>query len=284
MTTKNKNVNRLHTARDELFRRAKRRWFFSVILGAVIPILSIWSSLSKDNSTVITLGVVTLIFSIAAFFFRESAQKYSSSADKLRRSALYADSLGLPVREESLLEIDEDITSSGVSTDQNLYYASTTNIGPGRLNENLKESAYFTWKLGNLLSGILRGSSLLVLAVAIVLLYVVATYSETMATSWFPTFARVIALLLALVVAGDFASIGGRYSDLAVAAERVYRRAARMGRSGDFVERDVLLSSEDYSVALIQAAPIPEFVFRLRQDHLNIAYAEATNSDADKSS
>ena len=284
MTTVSENVDRLHNARDKMFKRTKRRWSTSVFLGALIPMLAIWSTVSKDDSTVITLGIVTLVFSIAAFFLRESAQKYSNAADKLRRSVMYADSLGLAIREESLLEIDEDIANSCLSGDPSLYYASTANIGPGRLNENLKESAYFTWKLGNLMGAIVKGISMLVLVAAIVLLYVAATYSESTETTWLPTLARVIALLLALIVAGDFASLGNRYSGLGIAAERVYRRTARMSRSNSFSERDVLLSSEEYSVAVVQAPPIPEFVFGWRRNRLNAAYARAIRSDADDSS
>jgi len=285
MTANNESaIDAVHHARDELYDRAKLRWFAGIGTGLVIALLSIWAATSEVETTVVALGALTLLLSFCAFWLRESASRFFDASDKLRRGALYADSLGLPIREEDLLEIREDVSDAGLTSDFTEYYASSENIGPTRLNDNLKESSYFTWKLSAQIGAVLKGVSFLLLLLVAVLLYLASNQPDAIALRWLPAVAEVIALVLALFVAGDFASVSNKYADLSRSCERVFRRTARLARRDNFGERDVLLTSEDYSIALVQGPPIPSFLYRIRKDSLNQAYHKATSRVASKTS
>lgn len=263
----------LSDIRNHLYQRAELWWVCTLAISAITLFLGLVALWVNSTAWITFGGVFAIAAPIAIAWMREAASLNMLRGDKCRRLILYADGLGHDISPEDLAQARAWTlrTTPKDAPFVRPYYSSTVAPGPQRLADILVESTFFTEHLTGKLASWLWIAFGLAVTFACMILYVADLQS---ATSYLFTFlvAKSAAVLVSFLLAGDFLLIAKKYSDLRNEAHQSYARCARLRSENNVSADEVRAAAEDYNVAILQAPPIPVWLYRIYRDELNRIY------------
>lgn len=270
--------------RNHLYERAERLWALAFWLPFSIQVaivVALWL-----GGTIVTsvTSAVAVVVPIAVYWFRDFAASVAAKADKCRRLILYSDGLGreIPSTELALVRswgIGERLKEAPFVAP---YYASRLASGPNRLADIVTESAFFTGYLAEKVATRMK----IVLAVSVLLL-VGALYAASVGLTqsgvivWIT---RTAALVIALLISGDFALMLKRYQDLKNAADHAVGRCSRLREEPTASVEQVAQAVEDYNLAVAKGPLLPGKLYKKYKEELNEAYRRSHGDAAGISS
>jgi hypothetical protein len=196
--------------------------------------------------------------------------------DKCRRLILYADSLGETIPASQIAEVRSWAAGAqlGSAPFEPPYYSSTLPPGAQRLADNLTESAFFTKIVATKCQFALWfafGMTLVGAASALLLADLLGSPNAGTVT----VLAKSIGVFITFLISGDFALLAKKYGDLAAEARVAYEACARLRLDAQATLEEVRSVSDDYGAAVLQAPPIPAWLYMHYQGDLNRMYRDS---------
>lgn len=251
-----------------------KTWFFrATLINAGLYVAAVLSLLVAGWVTQV-IGILTVVAQVTYFWLRRVYTQHYSMAERIRRMAMLKD--GLEVQPNDL-EIAELLDQTGGATDTEApfsepYYASTEKVGPRRLIDILRESAFFTRGLAGTCSLVF----FLVTAIGFAATVVAGWMLVTMSGVSGPTLeliAQSAVIFMAFWASGDALDVALRFSDLARTTGVILSRCQEALASGRADEKGLaLVLLGEYNCAVLEAPPIPNAIYRFRQEKLNYAW------------
>lgn len=268
-----KLTGRLIEAMRSEFGKSKKWYNRSIITNFVMFVSSAILIITVGNLSVI-LGLCLFIFPIALFIFRELSMEYQNRAEKIRRSLILADALDHKPSEVELAQLRIDLGTIDRSEPlfDKRYYDSKVPVGVNRLVDILAESALFTHNLCKravLIFSLMIGVGIIAICSSIYMLLSLGVNCDVNTM-----FAKLMALFMVFLVSGDFAYLCRRYYCLSLASKEVLDKTQILARKGAFPVEGALRIVDDYNCAVIQAPPIPGFIYKSMLKPLNEAWRE----------
>ena len=153
------------------------------------------------------------------------------------------------------------------------YYTSTIEPGPRRLADNIAESAFFTKLLAGKVSTtlwVVTGGAVSGTLAALALSDLFAVDSQTMVSVF-----KSIGIFVAFLISGDFALTAKKYSDLANEAQKAFNFATQLRVNASATIEEARTVAEEYGIALLQAPPVPSWLYGCYREDLNKMYRES---------
>jgi hypothetical protein len=226
-------------------------------------------------------ALVLGVASIAGLLGRWRADSLRQRAESLLRQVELEDGFDWKVSPK----IVADSLSRGIAVaksaanrarEQANFYASSRQAGSLRALDNLRESAWWTQQNAQWMGWIAVWIVVVLCLVAVWSLLVAATVIGP------PTaleVSRLLAAGISVVFAGNLVRLPFEYFRLANSASESDRKASDMIQAnGSPTEADALRLLGDYQLARAMGPPIPDWVWRMRRDHLNEIWRQ-TRSD-----
>jgi hypothetical protein len=208
-------------------------------------------------------------------------------ADHILRRIELSDGMGTPIPRLEVEEVIEDATAmvGCLARREELDltpYASRLGPGPGRLLENIQESAWWSTRLARELSRWETFWGVVLIVACSAALYHFATYVPDAGPA--PTYARDVAefaaTLLVFIFAEGYHRRGREFDAFARTANRVFEKGTRLKkRDGGAAPEDALGLAMDYFLARQASPRISTIWYRFRKDRLNAAWTRAQADD-----
>lgn len=266
--------NDIVNIRFYLYSQSSKWWNLSMALAVITPLSAVYAVWNESHWVLYIVAILSLVTPIGIAWAREIANNHFLHADKCRRVILLQDGLGWPTSKEDLAEIRA--WAINVKLKQapfvDPYFSSSKPAGANRLADIVTESTFFTV---NLAGKAALGFLILCLGTAIavaVILQMTGSWTLLNTGNGYSLIAKSIAVIISFLISGDFLLLAKKYYDLKGAADRVLQRCASI-RDQKKASADVVLPIvEDYGIALLQAPPIPGWLYNLYRDDLNRIY------------
>lgn len=272
MATKQKDFLGL---KDTLYTGGERLWNASIGANAVALVAALATvALPADGAWSVPIALIAFLAPGVSVVLREWAAVPLDRADKIRQLVLLSDSLGRPIPASEQANVRRWVPGQSLNPAPYIqpYYSSTLPAGPGRLADNLAESAYFTEHIAEKVARTLAWGGLVVIGLLVAILYVVGTAT---AASHALVLARGAAVAVAFLVSGDYAMLLWRFVRLKSAAQQAYRSASALRESPSVQLEDVIPVAQDYDSARVQAPPLPRWLHVLNMEELNADYRQS---------
>ena len=269
----------LDDIRNHLYTLAERWWIASLSVTAATVMISV-AALWFDAPRWVTIaGLLSVFAPVAVAWAREIASTNLLRADKCRRLILYADGLGHEISREELAQVRAWAMGSILENAPftRPYYSSEKAPGPQRLADIVTESAFFTEHLARKLEIGLWAAFGIALAAAFTILYMIDLQTDITGQLW-GMIAKSIATFIAFLISGDFLLLARKFSKLREEAHNAYQRCAHFRNKQDLSVDEVRVVVEDYGIALLQAPPIPSWLYLAYRDPLNHIYRKSHSS------
>lgn len=259
--------------RHFLYQRAQWLWQASLLLTLLTLLFTLVGFWIGAPTLVGAVGAAVVVLPIAVAWIRESATTLQLRADKCRRVILLAEGIDREIAPSMMAEIRGWVAGKELPPAPHVapYYSSAMHPGPQRLADMLAESAFFTENVSGKLQTWLWIAFGISLGISIGAL-LVADLASVMATKAVLLGVKSVAVFIAFLISGDVALLAKKYGDLRVEARHTYQKGVQLRDSEDASMNDVSEVAEDYGVALLQAPPIPSWVYVLLREGLNQAY------------
>ncbi len=267
------DTNDLPNVRNHLYKRAELWWTYSLAVST-ITLGSAFVAVWIDGPVSLSFaGIFALAAPISIAWMREAASLNLLRGDKCRRLILYADALGDEIKPEDRAQIRAWTIKTPLKEAPFVrpYYSSAMAPGPNRLADIVAESAFFTEHLSGKLAAWLWLAFGLSVAAVCIILYVVGmqwTSSDRVAL----LVAKSAAVLVSFLLAGDFLLIAKKYSDLRIEAQQAFVRCSLVRNESGVGVNEIRTIAEDYNIAVLQAPPIPAWLYLIYRDDLNRIY------------
>lgn len=263
----------LLSAMNREYSKSKRWFFASLLLTGILFLCSAIGSWAPLGWTK-WVALAAFVLQIAIVQCRRQSSRRYRLAESVRRPAVLAAGLesypsGIEVRKIAAL-LGLPVADNRLTAET--YYASKSSPGPRRLLEITEECSFWTADLAK------HTADFFAAAVwAAIILFIMALYAAV-ETGWtsghIDLTGRVLLAVATIYFAGDAVQLKSRYKHLADAASHVTDRcvAAAAGPARDILTQ-ALIATDEYNCALAEAPIIPEFVYALRREKLNLAWA-----------
>lgn len=265
--------------RDWFYRRAEVRWQLSLLLAVgtlAVTTVGLWI----DAPLLVgCAGLIALLLPIGVAWLREAAADAQLRGDKCRRLVLEAQGLGRSVPTAEISEVRAWSVGQALrpTEEQGAPYflvGDALRPGPQRLSDMVAESSFFTEFLADKLQGWLKLSFAVCLLVAIAALFLL-DLASAMDRAAILLVAKSVAVFIAFLISGDFLLLAKKFADLRSAAHRAHQKFDRFRQQADTPVEEVLAAVQDYGVAVVQAPPIPSWLYSLYRDELNRVYSKS---------
>ncbi len=250
-----------------------KSWFLgATVLNASLYIAAVLNAL-VSGWIAQALGVLAVIAQIGLFWIRRIYSRHYSGAERIRRMAMLKDGLAVQPND---LEIAQLLAqTSGVADIEtpfvDPYYESKLKAGPRRLIDILRESAFFTSGLAKTCSCVFFGITAVGFAMTVFALVWMAMSDAPRST--LEIIARSAVVFMAFWASGDMVDMAFRFHDLSTATDGVLSRCQEALTSNKADETGLaLVLLGEYNCAVLEAPPIPNMIYRLRQQQLNYAW------------
>jgi hypothetical protein len=266
----------LDDIRNLLFKKAEFWWGISLILAVAMLAFSIAVLLIDSARLIAFSGLLGMLLPVVITWSRETSTANMIKADKCRRLILFSDGLDEEIPPNELAQVRAWAIGNVLEGAPYVkpYYSSEKSPGPRRLADILTESAYFTEYLASKLKLYLVVLFVASLVVAIVILSLADVISGAQHASLI-LIAKSVSVFIAFLISGDFLLLAKKFGDLRQSANEIFMRCARLRETEDISRHEIQCLADDYSVALLQAAPIPSWLYQKFRDSLNRAYRDS---------
>lgn len=254
------------------YTRSKRWLNWTLGLSLAVQGITILSATLSSGSGPKAIGVVVALAQILLFIFRRWGKTHFGMAEQIRRLVMLHEGLGIQPSEDQLAAIWERVGNPQDAKPAYLdpYYESSAPKGCKRLIEITRESAFFTASLARSAAMFFWGAAITGLGAAFFALVVaIQTHANPAALE---IVAKSVIASMAFWVTGDLVTMALQYSGLATAASRVQTQCAHLLSKAEQHADEVHPLTAEYNCAVIQAPPIPEWIYRWRQHVLNQAW------------
>lgn len=267
--------------RNLLYKKAEFWWGISLILSVAMLAVSVTVFWVESSRLIAFLGLLGLLVPVAITWARETSSVNMIRADKCRRLILFSDGLGEEISPNELAQVRAWAIGSVLESAPYVkpYFSSNKPPSPERLADILTESAYFTDYLACKLQFYLRILFIASLVVAITVLNLADVVSGAQQASLILT-AKIVAVFITFLISGDFLLLAKKFGDLQRSASEIFSRCARLRETENISRHEVQGLADDYSVALLQSAPIPSWLYEKFRDSLNRAYRDSHGKKA----
>ncbi len=234
-----------------------------------MTILSIYM-LPGDGPKV--LGFMAALFQIFLFFSRHLSKYHFGLAEQIRRLAMLHDGLGINPSEDQIASIWQKVGNPQDAKPAYLspYYESQSPKGHKRLLEITRESAFFSGSLANSSSIVfwtLAGLGFLVSALSFIALVQTGASLSTLETT-----SKAVVASMVFWVTGDLAAMAWQFKILAQTSERIQTQCANLLLKSENINDATHTIVGEYNCAVVQAPPIPEWIYKWRKNVLNEAW------------
>lgn len=267
-----KLTDRLIEAMRSEFAKSKKWYRYSLLINVVMLTVSIALVVWCDSFIAIGLGLSLFILPVALFILRELSLRHQDYAERIRRSLMMADALGLKPSDIELAQLKIDIGDIDKTEPlfDKRYYDSKLSVGAGRLVDILAESAFFTYNLSRRATWIFGALVIIGIFVLFSVLYVLFNLPISYEISLIV--AKWTALVMAFLAAGDFAFLWCRYYYLSVASKDVLSKSDVLMKNNNISTEDAMKLAGDYNCAVIQSPPISGIIYQCMLTALNDAW------------
>jgi hypothetical protein len=225
---------------------------------------------------------VLAALALLTFYLHGMADRWKEQADGMLRLLDVVDGLGTRIPPRSRADILAEISDgviwlAGLRPAPNEYFASLTPGSPRRLVENMRESAWWTMRIGRSAEAMQKLWVWLfgLLGVCVLVVEALRPGGTQQGLSGFlttPSF--VIAVLLFLFTSGPYRRIG-EYRAFHEAAKDIDARAERMLDAPERItEAAARQLAADYHLARKGSPLLPGFIWSMRQRKLNRLWGE----------
>jgi hypothetical protein len=254
------------------------------LVGHACTLVAAVVSLFVDDPTTYVLALVAVATEVAAWALRRHAQTLHERAERGRRMGMLDEALGLACNRLEAARLESEFSAQARRWEPRwndpTYWAmqGTGQVkGPALLRVNLQESAFWSEQLyraaGRIALGRFIGFVVVVMFVTLILLTLGGGDGGQ-------AFARIAAIVLAVLVSADELGVVMGYFDAARVAHETVDRLVQADM-GDL--RSALTVFVDYSVATAAAPPIPTGLYERRHDDVEALWRNASNRiDGDK--
>lgn len=267
-------TNEVELLKGALYGEAAKYWRWSLWTNGLTVILFLVGAITEWGAIIWVSGLLAFISPGIVVFCRELYTAHFRQADKLRRLAHYADSLGEQIACSDMACISTFKLNIKCIVPQHIepYYVSKAEPGKQRLLENSREAAFFTFNLTNVMKWYFLAALLIILGVACLIMYLTA--SGTIPATKFQIFAKSVTILVSFVFAGDIFVIFKNYMNLNKEAKDAYRCFDNIIKRPTSTLSEAMQSFEDYNISLILGNPIPLRIYLKYKDTLNEKYRQ----------
>lgn len=252
------------------FTVSKRRWAYSLLLQGIAVAIGTASVIL--GSTSLWGGIAVTAVATASSLARWRSAHLRAAAEALLCQKEFRDGLGWDP--DSRLVADLKATHSKLAAlaikrqeEQSEFYDTKVTIGPSRMIEMVRESAWWTSQNSSFCSRAVAycGGLLVVSSLYGTMISWIATTGEPNPTTLVSLLTSVVSLVFAL----DIARLFFEYQALEREAEAAFSAAEALLERAELADCDALRPVLRYQVARALAPPIPDWVWRLRRDNLN---------------
>ena len=260
----------LEDIRHHLYTRAEQYWITSLCVSTLTLVFSIAVLWFDASGWIIFAGVLSLATPVVVAWARDQASTSLLRADKCRRLILYADGLGHEISHEDLAQVRAWVMGLTLTEAPftRPYYQSEKAPGSRRLADIVAESAFFTEHLARKLEFMLWVAFGAALVAACAILYLFDLQSDAPA-QLLGTVAKSIATVIAFLISGDLLLLAKKFGELREEAHHVFQRCAHLRKEQSLSADEVRVVVDDYGIALLQAPPIPSWLYLAYRDPLN---------------
>lgn len=254
-----------------LFSTAK--WWFAfaqiIRVGAVLTGLA---SLLPAVAGFIPFAVFALTAIAELLSWRSDRTK--ALAERALRLLEARDGLGTPAPAREVADIAAEapahVREAAMQATEERYYAAAIEPGPLRLLKNTQESAWWTKHLAGSMLGITL--TIMVVLAALSFIFLITSINLALAASNLAVVARVVTAALMIVFSLGLFRMAIGYANLRERARTAEARAAT-AESASCDTVSALRILHDYQLARAGAPLIPDLLWRIRRDALNILWS-----------
>ena len=265
--------------RNHLYGKAEEAWWWSLLLGFAVQIVSSISSVVKDATFTIIASTVLFFLPVVTRWLQENSKDNSLKAIKCRLAILYSDAFGKNIPQDVSREIKSwvDETKLSKAPFKRPYYDSKVKPGPSRLADIVSESAFWTYKLAGDMRLIMSLYTGIYLLTALTLIYFL--FQINLGAGALIGAANVVVTMISLVFTSEAVILITQYNELYAEAKRIYSITAKMVLDEELKIPEAMQIVEGYNILLISSPPIPNCLYKLRQDSLNKAYKKVISNE-----
>lgn len=252
--------------------RARNWWYGNLILKTIILLITIVAIFSTKGDASLIIGIISILIPISAWYSEYRTSQHYGKAENMRRLLLLIDGLNIKPPEHELAQIEFDV--GRIESRDPLYtppyYYSALEAGSNRLADIISESSFFTKNLARNSSNFFGTLALIGLVAMFLLLYI--SFQMNFVSEIRGLISKVIAIMLIFFVTGDLSRLFFKFRKLSEVSEKVSNRCDKLRDDRNADRYDIFAAMDDYNCALIQAPPIPEFIYKKNRDALNDAW------------
>jgi hypothetical protein len=248
-----------------------KKWFKRTHIANIFLLALAVATLLVGNYLI--LGILAVLVPLFILGARVLFTHHYEIAEQMRRLVLLMDSLEIKPSQAEIAQFAAEIGKGKVKVIDFVppYYDSKLPVGYNRLAENIAESAYFT-KFQSRSAWMTFGLVCALGVLVVVLLLFVTTSALNIQNK--EIIARILITLAVFFSAGDFFWIAIQFHRLHSACESIFARGDKMRNDKDLQPEEVYQLMQDYNCALIQAPPIPDWIYGSWIGRLNASWRQ----------
>lgn len=256
-----------------------KRWDrTSMALQIVAVAAGLAGAVVEDDAVAWGATFVALFGLLLGYVCQLNAATARGLAERTRRAVILRDGLGWPLgpREEADLRLQFDPWAQRLATQSpdlgRSYFGSGVVPGPERLRDNLQESVFWQAHLSRIAANYALTAVVLLgfIVLGVVLLALTSVDRQDTRSAFAKTLAAVVPFLVttnAVRLWWSLARQGTQLQQLDAALEETRRR------SGSPQEIEVLRLAHEYDILVLEAPPVPDWIYRRNRDELDRRWA-----------
>jgi hypothetical protein len=264
----------LSEQKDRLYSGALKYWYSSLYINFGTLLFLLLSVYINSSPLALLFGSIILISPIALVVCRIVFEAKFREADRCKRLLHYIDSLGIdiPQAEAACLLGHSAGKPVGISYDEP-YYVSPSDQGIKRLVENTRESAFFTFKLAGYTKRYSLGAIIFMLLLVFLIIQKIITSPED--SKNIVNYTKSAAGIMSFFFTGDIIVICLKWWGMEKEAEMSYHTLDWLSNRGNRSIDQAMRAVEEYHITVVQAVPIPVWIYLRHRDSLNNASQKA---------
>lgn len=251
--------------------RLSKRWLSASLFLALVFYISLIVSAFSSASISKWLALVAFALQLLIVAVRHRSAIHYSMGESVRRPAMLQNGLGTKPSSLQLAKIKAryGIAFSGEAITGETYYESKTPSGLKRLLEITEESAFWTAELAERMAALLR--ILIMIVIVILVIALVIALDAGLPAAHGELMAKIVIATVTVWCTGDLFALWLKYESLARSVQRVLTDCeAILSRPEIGYEAAVVFG--EYNCALAAASVIPDFIYKMNRNRLNVAW------------
>ena len=251
--------------------RLSKRWLSVSLILTLVFYVSLIVSAFFSASISKWLALAAFILQLLIVAARHRSTAHYSMGESVRRPAVLQNGLGTKPAALQLAKITAryGISFSGEPITGGTYYESKTPPSLKRLLEITQESAFWTAELAERMAALLR---VLIMIVAVILVIALVTALEAgLPVANGELIAKVVMATVTVWCTGDVFALWLKYESLASGVQRVLTDCEAM-LSHSEIGYEAAVAFGEYNCALAAGPVIPDFIYEMNRNRLNVAW------------